>query len=91
MASRITELDLAHLRHRGLADDVAWDYGEVCRVAGLTLREWRGTLSFMLRDATVLEFARRLLPAQRTGLLSAGLTRYGPAAGLQGATGTFVP
>jgi SAM-dependent methyltransferase len=71
---RITELDIAHLRHRGLAHDVAWEYGELCRAAGLRLLEWRGSVSFTLGDTTVLEFARRLLPAQRTGLVGAGLT-----------------
>jgi SAM-dependent methyltransferase len=71
---RITELDIAHLRHRALAHDVAWEYGDLCCAAGLTLLEWRGTLSFALGDPSVLEFTRRLLPAQRTGLVAAGLT-----------------
>jgi SAM-dependent methyltransferase len=71
---RIIELDIAHLRHRGLPYDIAWEYGAVFRAAGLTLLEWRGHL-FMFTDSTAfLESLRLLLPSQQSGLIAAGLT-----------------
>jgi SAM-dependent methyltransferase len=71
---RIRELDLAHLRARGLPWDLAWEYGEVFPAAGLRLLEWRGQLSLFTDDTTFLAFAGKLLPAQKTGLLAHGLT-----------------
>jgi hypothetical protein len=71
---RIKELDIAHLRHRGLAHDVAWDYGDLCAQAGLRLIGWQGTIELTVHDNRGLEFGRRLLPAQQDGLVAAGLT-----------------
>ena len=71
---RIRELDIAHLRHRGLAYDVAWDYADLCAQAGLQLIDWQGTIDFSVQDNRGLEFGRRLLPAQQDGLVAAGLT-----------------
>lgn len=71
---RIRDLDIAHLRQRGLSHDVAWEYADVCAAAGLTLVDWRGTVDFRVGDTSMLEFVRRLLPAQREGLIDSGLT-----------------
>jgi SAM-dependent methyltransferase len=71
---RIRDLDIEHLRLRGLAHDVAWEYAELCVAAGLVVVDWRGTLDLRLNDTTMLEFVRRLLPAQRDGLIGTGLT-----------------
>jgi SAM-dependent methyltransferase len=71
---RIRELDIAHLRARGLPWDLAWEYGDVFPAAGLRLLEWRGHLSLFTDDTTFLEFFGKLLPAQKPGLLAAGLT-----------------
>jgi SAM-dependent methyltransferase len=71
---RIKELDIAHLRHRGLAYDVAWDYAELCAQADLRLIDWQGTVELTAHDNRGLEFGRRLLPAQQDGLVAAGLT-----------------
>ena len=71
---RIIELDIAHLRHRGLPYDIAWEYADVFRAAGLRLLEWRGHM-FMFTDSTdFLEALRLLLPSQQSGLIAAGLT-----------------
>jgi SAM-dependent methyltransferase len=70
---RIKELDIAHLRHRGLAYDVAWDYADLCAQAGLRLIDWQGTIELTVHDNGGLEFGRRLLPAQQDGLVAAGL------------------
>ena len=71
---RIKQLDIAHLRHRGLPYDVAWDYAEVFRAAGLSLLEWRGHMLLHAGDTAFLESVGRLLPSQKAGLLAAGLT-----------------
>jgi SAM-dependent methyltransferase len=71
---RIRDLDVAHHRARGLPYDIAWEYGEVFAEAGLELLEWRGHLPLFTHDTLMLEVAARLLPAQKTGLLAAGLT-----------------
>jgi hypothetical protein len=44
-AERIRDLDVAHIRARGLPYDLAWEYGDVFAAAGLQLLEWRGHLS----------------------------------------------
>jgi SAM-dependent methyltransferase len=71
---RIIELDIAHLQRRGLAWDVAWEYGDLCERVGLRLLDWRGELPLALHDKQGLQFARRLLQAQQRGLIEAGLT-----------------
>ena len=71
---RIRDLDVAHIRARGLPYDIAWEYGDVFAAAGLKLLEWRGHLSLYTSDTLLLEFLGRLLPSQKTGLLAAGLT-----------------
>jgi hypothetical protein len=71
---RIRDLDVAHIRARGLPYHIAWEYGYVFDAAGLNLLEWRGHLWLNTTDTQLLEFAARLLPSQKTGLLAAGLT-----------------
>jgi SAM-dependent methyltransferase len=70
---RIRDLDVAHIRARGLPYDIAWEYGDVFKAAGLNLLEWRGHLWLNTTNTQVLEFAARLLPSQKTGLLAARL------------------
>src|SRR5438045_98726 len=47
---RIRDLDIAHIRARGLPYDIAWEYGEVFQAAGLKLLEWRGHFSLHTTD-----------------------------------------
>jgi hypothetical protein len=62
-----------HTYARGLPYDIAWEYGDVFKAAGLNLLEWRGHLWLNTTNTQVLEFAARLLPSQKTGLLAARL------------------
>jgi SAM-dependent methyltransferase len=71
---RIRDLDVAHIRARGLPYDIAWEYGEVFAAAGLQLLEWRGHMSLSTSDTVFLGAIGKLLPSQKTGLLAAGLT-----------------
>ena len=71
---RIRDLDVAHIRARGLPYDIAWEYGYVFATAGLQLVEWHGHLSLFTSDTVFLDAIGKLLPSQKTGLLAAGLT-----------------
>jgi hypothetical protein len=70
---RIRDLDVAHIRARGLPYDIAWEYGEVFEAAGLKLLEWRGHFSLHTTDTTFLGVIRNLLPFQKSGLVAYGL------------------
>ena len=70
---RIRDLDIAHIRARGLPYDIAWEYGEVFQAAGLKLLEWRGHFSLHTTDTAFLAAVRNLLPSQKSGLVAYGL------------------
>jgi SAM-dependent methyltransferase len=72
--NRIRDLDVAHIKARGLPYDIAWEYGDVFAAAGLPLLEWRGTQWLQTSDTQLLQIMGKMLPAQRMGLLAEGLT-----------------
>ncbi len=70
---RIRDLDVAHIRARGLPYDIAWEHGDVFEAAGLKLLERRGHFSLHTADTMFLGAVRNLLPSQQSGLIAHGL------------------